>query len=101
MPETMKQLAWVQFATWLGLFCMFLYFSVAVAHNVFGATDPHSALYTEGIAWAGYCAAAYSGGVLRVVVRAAADGQSVGPEDDPQLVLIVRGGGTDFGGSDP
>ncbi len=61
MPETMKQLAWVQFATWLGLFCMFLYFSVAVAHNVFGATDPHSALYTEGIAWAGYCAAAYSG----------------------------------------
>jgi maltose/moltooligosaccharide transporter len=51
---------WVQIATWLGLFCMWLYFPVAVAHNVFGATDPHSALYTEGVAWGGYCFAMYS-----------------------------------------
>ncbi|MGA2137100.1 MAG: MFS transporter [Bryobacteraceae bacterium] len=60
MPETMKQLAWVQIATWLGLFCMWLYFPVAVAHNVFGADDPHSAIYTEGVAWGGYCFAMYS-----------------------------------------
>jgi maltose/moltooligosaccharide transporter len=40
MPQTMKQLAWVQIATWLGLFCMWLYFPVAVAHNVFGAVGP-------------------------------------------------------------
>jgi len=60
MPQTMKQLAWVQIATWLGLFCVWLYFPVAVAHNVFGASDPHSALYTEGIAWGGYCFAMYS-----------------------------------------
>ena len=26
MPRTMKQLAWMQIATWLGLFCMWLYF---------------------------------------------------------------------------
>jgi maltose/moltooligosaccharide transporter len=50
----------VQIATWLGLFCMWLYFPVAVAHNVFGADDPHSALYTEGVAWGGYCFAMYS-----------------------------------------
>jgi maltose/moltooligosaccharide transporter len=60
MPETMKQLAWVQLATWLGLFCMWLYFPVAVAHNVFGASDPQSPLYTEGVAWGGYCFAMYS-----------------------------------------
>jgi maltose/moltooligosaccharide transporter len=60
MPQTMKQLAWVQIATWLGLFCMWLYFPVAVAHNVFGADDPHSALYTEGVAWGGNCFAMYS-----------------------------------------
>jgi maltose/moltooligosaccharide transporter len=60
MPQTMKQLAWVQIATWMGLFCMWLYFPVAVAHNVFGADDPHSALYTEGVAWGGYCFAMYS-----------------------------------------
>ncbi len=60
MPRTMRQLAWVQIATWLGLFCMWLYFPVAVAHNVFGASDPHSAVYTEGVAWGGYCFAMYS-----------------------------------------
>ncbi len=59
MPPTMKQLAVVQFLTWLGLFCMFLYFSVAVAHNVFGA-NPGEPAYTEGIIWAGYCSGAYS-----------------------------------------
>ncbi len=59
MPTTMRQLALVQFLTWLGLFCMFLYFSVAVAHNIFGAS-PGDPLYTEGIIWASYCSGAYS-----------------------------------------
>jgi maltose/moltooligosaccharide transporter len=60
MPATMRQLAWVQVATWLGLFCMWLYFPVAVAHNVFGAPDESSPLYRQGIEWAGICFAAYS-----------------------------------------
>ncbi len=60
MPRTMKQLAWVQVATWLGLFCMWLYFPVAVARNVFGAPDETSPLYTDGVAWAGLCFAMYS-----------------------------------------
>jgi len=60
MPRTMRQLAWVQLATWLGLFCMWLYFGVAVARNVFGATDTTSPLYTEGIEWGGICFGFYS-----------------------------------------
>jgi len=60
MPRTMRQLAWVQICTWLGLFCMWLYFPVAVAHHVFGATDPHSPPYTEGVAWGGLCFGMYS-----------------------------------------
>ena len=60
MPRTMKQLAWVQVATWLGLFCMWLYFPVAVARNVFGAPDETSPVYTDGVAWAGLCFAMYS-----------------------------------------
>jgi len=60
MPQTMKQLAWVQIATWLGLFCMWLYFPVAVGHNVFGAPDEKSPLYTQGIEWAGICFGMYS-----------------------------------------
>ena len=60
MPATMRQLAWVQVFTWLGLFCMWLYFPVAVAHNVFGAHDQSTALYGDGVAWAGICFAMYS-----------------------------------------
>jgi maltose/moltooligosaccharide transporter len=60
MPLTMRQLAPVQLLTWLGLFCMWLYFPVAVAHNVFGAVDQTSPPYTSGVEWAGICFGMYS-----------------------------------------
>src|ERR1051326_1542370 len=60
MPATMRQLAVVQLVTWLGLFCMWLFFVPAVARHVFGATDPQSALYTRGIEWGGLTFAYYS-----------------------------------------
>ncbi len=59
MPPTMRRLASVQVFTWLGLFCMWLYFPVAVARNVFGA-EQSTPRYVEGIEWAGLCFAAYS-----------------------------------------
>lgn len=51
MPPVMKRLALVQFFTWMGLFCMWMFYTVAVAHYVFSAHDPHSELYDEGIRW--------------------------------------------------
>jgi maltose/moltooligosaccharide transporter len=60
MPATMRQLALVQIATWLGLFCMWLYFPVAVARHVLGAPDETSPLYREGVEWGGVCFATYS-----------------------------------------
>jgi len=60
MPRTMRQLAWVQICTWLGLFCMWLYFPVAVARNVFGAASTNSPLYSAGVEWAGVCFGMYS-----------------------------------------
>jgi maltose/moltooligosaccharide transporter len=60
MPATMRQLAVVQLLTWLGLFCMWLFFVPAVARHVFGATDAQSALYTRGIEWGGFTFAFYS-----------------------------------------
>ena len=60
MPRTMRQLAWVQICTWMGLFCMWLYFPVAVARNVFGAPDTSSPLYSAGAEWAGVCFGMYS-----------------------------------------
>ena len=61
MPRTMRQLAPVQFFTWLGLFCMWLFFGIAIARSVFGATSATSPGYTEGIKWGGVCFAVYSG----------------------------------------
>src|SRR5262249_51876268 len=60
MPKTMRQLAWVQIFTWLGLFCMWLYFVPTVARYVFHAPNEKSPLYAEGAEWGGICFAAYS-----------------------------------------
>lgn len=60
MPQTMKQLAVVQFFTWLGLFCMWMFFVPTVARHVFGATDPDSELYAKGMEWGGLTFAFYS-----------------------------------------
>lgn len=60
MPQTMLRLGIVQLMTFLGLFCMWLYFSVFVAHNIFGATSPDSPAYHAGIEWGGICSAAYN-----------------------------------------
>jgi maltose/moltooligosaccharide transporter len=60
MPARMKQLAVVQFFTWMGLFCMWIYFSVAVARNILGATDTTSQRYKDGIDLANNCFAVYN-----------------------------------------
>lgn len=60
MPEKMRQLAWVQFFTWMGMYCVFLYFPPAVARNIFAATDQSSILYATGVEWAGICIAVYN-----------------------------------------
>ncbi len=52
MPDVMRRLAVVQFFTWMGLFCMWMFYAVAVPHNVFGASDPHSELYEKGVRFA-------------------------------------------------
>jgi maltose/moltooligosaccharide transporter len=54
MPQTMRQLAPVQICTWLGLFCMWLFYVPAVARHVFGALDPQSESYTRGAEWGGF-----------------------------------------------
>jgi maltose/moltooligosaccharide transporter len=60
MPDVMRRLAVVQFATWTGLFFMWLYFGVAMAKFVFGSSDPNSTAYAKGVEWGGLCFALYS-----------------------------------------
>ena len=60
MPLTMRQLAVVQFFTWLGLFCMWMFFGLTTARHVFGAVDEKSPLFNRGTEWGGVCFAVYS-----------------------------------------
>ena len=60
MPSTMKRLAWVQIFTWMGLFCMWMFFGLATARNAFGAEDATSPSFDEGVEWGGVCFAVYS-----------------------------------------
>lgn len=60
MPRTMRQLAGVQFVTWLGLYCLWLFFGLAVARHVFGAANAHSPRFDQATEWGGVCFAAYS-----------------------------------------
>ncbi len=64
MPQTMRQLALVQFFTWMALFCMWIYYSPAIARNVFGAV-PGAADYAARVAeagqWTGVSFSVYNG----------------------------------------
>jgi maltose/moltooligosaccharide transporter len=60
MPPVMRRLALVQFFTWLGLFCMWIYFTPAIAGGLFGG-EPGSASYQRGVEWAGVCFSTYNG----------------------------------------
>src|SRR6266404_6098121 len=60
MPRAMRQLAVVQFFTWLALFCMWIYFVPAVAAKVFGGV-PGSPEYQRGNEWGGVCFSIYNG----------------------------------------
>jgi maltose/moltooligosaccharide transporter len=60
MPSTMKQLAVVQFCTWLGLFCMWMFYGLATAYKVFGAPNSKSEIFDRGTEWGGSMFGIYS-----------------------------------------
>jgi maltose/moltooligosaccharide transporter len=60
MPQTMKRLAVVQFFTWMGLFCMWMFFTLATAQQVFGTVDAHSPAFDQGTAFGGQTFAWFS-----------------------------------------
>ena len=61
MPKVMKQLAVVQFFTWFGLFCMWIFTTLAVTKHLYGTTDSKSAAFNEGANFVGEAFAMYSG----------------------------------------
>ena len=91
MPKTMRRLAPVQILTWLGLFCMWLYFPVAVARNVFGAPDTTSPLYSAGVEWGGICFGLYSAVCFVFAFLLPGIAHAIGRKHTHSLCLIVGG----------
>jgi len=60
MPQTMKQLAVVQIFTWLGLFCMWMFFGLTTSYHIFGAADDKDPLFIKGQAWGSISFMVYS-----------------------------------------
>ncbi len=61
MPDTMKQLAWVQFFSWFALFSMWIYTTAAVTGHVFGTSDTTSELYNDAADWVPVMFTVYNG----------------------------------------
>ena len=61
MPDVMKQLALVQFFSWVGLFIMWVYTTPAVALRAWATTDPASAAYQTAGDWVGVMFALQNG----------------------------------------
>jgi maltose/moltooligosaccharide transporter len=59
LPRRMWELGVVQFFTWIGMFSMWVYFSPAIAKNIFHAAAGSPEMETAG-AWSGFCFAAYN-----------------------------------------
>lgn len=60
MPKTMKQLAIVQFFTWIGFYCMWLYTTAAIAENVYNTTDAASKSFQDAGDWVGVMFTVYN-----------------------------------------
>jgi len=59
LPRRMWELGLVQFFTWIGMFCLWVYFSPAIAGYIFHAQAGSVEMEASG-AWAGFCFAMYN-----------------------------------------
>lgn len=63
MPETMRQLSWVQFFSWFALFGMWVFAVPAIAQHIYDlpSTDSSSETYQEAGNWVGILFGIYNG----------------------------------------
>ena len=62
MPVTMRQLSWVQFFSWFGLFGMWVFTTPAIAHHIYGLplSDSSSQQYQDAGDWVGILFGVYN-----------------------------------------
>lgn len=68
MPKIMREMSFVQFFSWIGMFCVFLYFGLGVAQNIFGLplgaqienNTEYRQMLEQGVALGGLCFSIYT-----------------------------------------
>jgi maltose/moltooligosaccharide transporter len=88
LPRRMWELGLVQFFTWIGMFCLWVYFSPSIARGVFHARPGSVEMEASG-AWAGFCFAMYNAvcfGFSFILIRIT---KQVGPKLIHAICLAV------------
>ena len=93
MPATMRQLSWVQFFSWFGLFGMWVFTTPALAHHVYGlALDDNSSIeYQNAGDWVGILFGIYNAVSAIYAFFLPAIAKKIGRKKTHAMSLIIGG----------
>lgn len=92
MPLTMKQLSWVQFFSWFGLFGMWVFTTPAIAHHIYGLSlDDHGTEYQNAGDWVGILFGVYNAVSAVYAFFLPAIAKQVGRKKTHAISLIIGG----------
>ena len=92
MPLTMKQLSWVQFFSWFGLFGMWVFTTPAIAHHIYGlALEDHGTEYQNAGDWVGILFGVYNAVSAIYAFFLPAIAKQVGRKKTHAISLIIGG----------
>jgi maltose/moltooligosaccharide transporter len=93
MPATMKQLSWVQFFSWFGLFGMWVFSTPAIAQHFYGLphTDSSSEAFNDAGDWVGLLFGLYNLVSIPVALSLGYISKMVGRKRTHMISLVIGG----------
>ncbi|MFP5439425.1 MAG: MFS transporter [Bacteroidia bacterium] len=99
MPQTMRQLSWVQFFSWFGLFGMWVFTTPAIAHHIYGVplkefselTPEENTLYQKAGDWVGIIFGVYNAVSAIIALFIPAIAHKIGRKKTHFYALIIGG----------
>ena len=93
MPQTMRQLSWVQFFSWFGLFGMWVFSTPAIAHHVYGLAldDTQSSAYQNAGDWVGILFGIYNAVSAVYAFFLPAIAKKIGRKKTHTISLVIGG----------
>jgi maltose/moltooligosaccharide transporter len=92
MPLTMRQLSYVQFFSWFGLFGMWVFATPAIAHHIYGlSTDDHGVEFQNAGDWVGILFGVYNAVSAVYAFFLPAIAKKIGRKMTHALSLILGG----------